>query len=139
MPTRVKNKVDQNGVIKRQVINQNGADRKRKPCCFYKSGCFRVLLSARAESCCPATRMLRNLREKSKAALGCLSSMRGKQLKISSSTLISSKQPAASFDSHRNQAVEDCISYINSSAAHSSTSSSSSSSTVTAILPPLKN
>ncbi|KAI4382423.1 hypothetical protein MLD38_008391 [Melastoma candidum] len=146
--------MDPNGVIKRRAIKRgcpgspHGADMKRKPpcCCWYSGGCFRILLSARAPSCCPVSSVLQKLRERGEAALGCLVIMRGKQLKVSSSAPTPSKQPAATLDSHRNQAVQDCISYINSATASSSATSTSTSSsspslssTDMVILPPLKS
>ncbi|KAI4304619.1 hypothetical protein MLD38_040102 [Melastoma candidum] len=133
MPARVENGVGSNGGMKRQPIHHEGENAARGVCgkkgCWYGYGCFRVPQPTQvAISGCPAMRVWRNLRERTKSALMCLVSMSWMQPAVpppsSAAVPKPSKQPSASSDSHRSQAVEDCISYINSSSASSTSSSS---------------
>ncbi|GLT89460.1 hypothetical protein SLE2022_074390 [Rubroshorea leprosula] len=68
-------------------------------------------------------RLLRRLGVKVARVLCCLSMPRKCSRKVSSSNLVRSRSLAESIDSHRAEAIEDCIEFLNSSSALSRSNS----------------
>ncbi|GMJ03206.1 hypothetical protein like AT3G09032 [Hibiscus trionum] len=75
---------------------------------------FRVVKSSRI---LPAKGLLRRLGSKVASALRFESNRRTSMYKVSSSNLHRSRSVSESIDSHRAEAIEDCIEFLNSSSS----------------------
>ncbi|GKV05983.1 hypothetical protein SLE2022_105000 [Rubroshorea leprosula] len=83
---------------------------------------FRVFRLPRSSSFSPA-RFLMRLGAKMARALRSFSEPRKSSRKVSSSNLVRSRSLAESIDSHRAEAIEDCIEFLNSSSSLSRSNS----------------
>lgn len=73
-------------------------------------------------------RLLQSLGAKMVRAFRCVSMRKRSSRKVSSSTLARSRSLAESIESHRAEAIEDCIEFLNSSSSMSRSNSVSTSS-----------
>ncbi|KAK2657252.1 hypothetical protein Ddye_010304 [Dipteronia dyeriana] len=90
-------------------------------------GIFSFRLPRSSRSFSPA-RLLERLGAKVVRAFRCVSLRKRSSRKVSSSTLVRSRSLAESIDSHRAEAIEDCIEFLNSSSSMSRSNSVSTSS-----------